>query len=143
MLMVRRAVVRCWCQDGERQIRRMRDFHRLEIWRRAHRLAMRIHDVARRWRGREFAALRSQLTRSADSIAANIVEGCAAESEREFARFLAMSIKSASETEYHLLSAHDRSALPFREWEPLSREAVEIRRMTYAYRKTLLDDNPN
>ena len=87
----------------------MRDYHRLEIWRRAHALAIAIHGVARGMRGNDFAGLRSQLTRAADSVAATIAEGCGAESPREFARFLGMSIKSASETEYHLLSARDRA----------------------------------
>ncbi|HEY9226589.1 MAG TPA: four helix bundle protein [Gemmatimonadaceae bacterium] len=122
------------------QVGGMRDYHRLEIWRRAHALAMRIHRIARGFRGREFASLRAQLTRAADSIAANIVEGCAAESNPEFARFLSISIKSTAETEYHLLSARDQDALDDEKWLPLSNEAVEIRRMTYAYRRSLLDE---
>ena len=104
----------------------MRDYHRLQIWRRAHALAIAIHEVARRLRGNDFAGLRSQLTRAADSVAATIVEGCGAASPREFARFLDMSIESASETEYHLLSARDRRALPDTQWRTLSKEAEEI-----------------
>ena len=92
-------------------------------------------------RGQEFTGLRSQLTRAADSIAATIVEGCGAESAREFARYLDMSIKSASETEYHLLSARDRRALTHERWQQLSGETVEIRRMIYAYRRRLLEDD--
>jgi four helix bundle protein len=119
----------------------VRDYHRLEFWRRAHALAINIHEVAsaRGFRGNQFATLRSQLTRAADSIAATIVEGCGAATVPEFARFLDMSIKSASETEYHLLSARDRRALASDEWRRLSNEAVEIRCMTYAYRKRLLE----
>ncbi len=42
--------------------------------------------------------------RAADSIATNIAEGCGAQtSNRELARFLDMAIKSASETENHLI----------------------------------------
>ena len=119
----------------------MRDYHRLQIWCRAHALAMAIHEAARALRGHEFATLRSQLTRAADSVAATIVEGCGAASVREFARYLDMSIKSASETEYHLLSARDRRVLAHRRWRTLSAEVVEIRRMVYAYRKRLLEDD--
>ncbi len=68
-----------------------------------------------------------------------MVEGCGAASQREFARYLDMSIKSASETEYHLLSARDRGILAESEWLQLSGEVVEIRRMTFAYRKKLLE----
>ncbi|MGE5101897.1 MAG: four helix bundle protein [Deltaproteobacteria bacterium] len=119
----------------------MRDYHRLEIWRRAHSLAIAIHEMARGLRGNEFAGLRAQVTRAADSVAATIVEGCGAASGREFARFLDMSIKSASETDYHLLSARDRGGITDRRWRQLSSEAVAIRRMTYAYRKRLLEDD--
>ena len=118
----------------------VRDFHRLEIWRRAHALAIAVHEVARGLRGNEFSSLRSQLARAADSIAATIVEGCGADSNREFARFLEMSMKSASETEYHLLSARDRRALVHDRWRQLSAEADAIRRMTYAYRKRVLEE---
>ena len=119
----------------------MRDYHRLQIWRRAHALALATHEVARALRGNEFASLRAQLTRAADSVAATIVEGCGAASVREFARYLDMCIKSASETEYHLLSARDRRALGYRSWQMLSGEAVQIRRMVYAYRKRLLEED--
>ena len=118
----------------------MRDYHRLEIWRRAHALATAIHEAARALRGSQFATLRSQLTRAADSVPATIVEGCGAATTKEFARYLDMSIKSASETEYHLLSARDRRVLANGRWRTLSGEVVEIRRMTYAYRKKLLED---
>jgi four helix bundle protein len=117
----------------------MRDYHRLEIWRRAHAVAIAIHEAVRRMRGNHFASLRSQLSRAADSIAATIVEGCGASTAREFARFLDMSIKSASETEYHLLSARDRHALTDQLWQQLSSEVEQIRRMTHAYRKRLLE----
>ena len=119
----------------------MRDYHRLEIWRRAHALAIAVHEAARGLRGNHFTALRSQLTRSADSVAATIVEGCGASTARDFARFLDMSIKSASETEYHLLSARDRGALMDGRWRQLSNEVVAIRRMTFIYRRRVLEEN--
>lgn len=80
------------------------------------------------------------MTRAADSVAANIVEGCGADTNPEYARFLGMSIKSSNETEHHLLSARDRRGLPEPVWRRVSAETIEIRRMIYAYRKTLLGD---
>jgi four helix bundle protein len=73
-------------------------------------------------------------------VPATIVEGCGAASNREFARFLDMSIKSASETEYHLLNARDRRGISDDDWQRLSGETIEIRRMTYSYRKRILED---
>jgi four helix bundle protein len=91
-------------------------------------------------RGSEFASLRAQLTRAADSVATNIVEGAGAASAREFARDLDISVKSAAEAEYHLMSAKDRGALSEERWLRLSVEAVSIRRMTYVYRNRVLED---
>jgi four helix bundle protein len=80
----------------------------------------------------------AQLTTAAESIADNIVEGCGAASNKEFARFLDMSIKSANETEYHLLKARDLGLIREDEWQRLSAETIEIRKMIYAYRKKIL-----
>ena len=81
-----------------------------------------------------------QLARAAESIATNIVEGCGAASQKEFARYLDISIKSANETEHHLLTARDRGALPADRWASLSAEVIEIRRMSYGLRKKVLGD---
>ena len=85
----------------------MQDFKHIRAWQRAHALAIALHKLARGFSRAGYAHLRSQLTRAADSIAATIAEGCGSETNKEFARFLDMSIKSANETEQHLLSARD------------------------------------
>ena len=79
------------------------------------------------------AHLRSQLTRAGDSIAANIVEGCGAESAKDFARFLEMSVKSANEAEYHLLSARDLSLISPEEWQTHTAETIAVRKMVCVY----------
>ena len=116
----------------------MRDFKKILAWQRAHALGAAIHECSRGFGRAGHPGLKSQLGRSADSIAANIVEGCCAATQREFARYLDISIKSATETEHHLLVARDRGALPHDEWERLSTETVEIRRMLHGLRKRVL-----
>jgi len=49
-----------------------------------------------------------------------------------------MSIKSANETEGHLLTARDLALFSLDEWEKFTAETIEIRKMTYGYRKKLL-----
>lgn len=116
----------------------MRDFKQLQVWRRAHAMAVAIHEMLRGVSAREFASLKSQLGRAADSIASNIVEGCGAASQRDFARYLDIAIKSANETEYHLIAATDRGAVDAAEAAMLGAEVIEIRRMTYGLRKRIL-----
>ena len=88
----------------------MRDFRKLLVWRRAHALHIAIDAACRGVRGRDFANLKSQLTRAAESVPAAVVEGCAAATQPEFGRYLDIAIKSANETEYHLLAAAERGA---------------------------------
>lgn len=85
----------------------MQDFKHIQAWQRGHVLAITVDRVARGFTRAGFANLRSQLTRSAASMPANIVEGCGAATNKELARFLDISIKSANESEYHLLVARD------------------------------------
>jgi four helix bundle protein len=50
----------------------------------------------------EIFGLTSQVRRAAVSIVSNIVEGCARESQREYARFLEMSYGSLKEVQYQI-----------------------------------------
>jgi four helix bundle protein len=59
----------------------------------------------------------------------NIAEGCCRKGNVEMARFLQMAMGSASELEYQLLLAHDLGYLQDLEYERLSAQAVEVKRM--------------
>jgi four helix bundle protein len=116
----------------------MQDFKHIEAWQRAHALAISIDKLTRGFTRAGYAHLRSQLTKAADSISETIVEGCGADTNKEFARFLDMSIKSANETEGRLLKAKDLGLIPHHEWERHTNETIEIRKMTFGYRAKVL-----
>jgi four helix bundle protein len=118
----------------------MRDFRHIRAWQRAHGLSIVIQQLARDFSRRGHATLRAQLTTAAHSVATNIVEGCGAVTHKEFARFLDISIKSANETEYHLLTSHALELISDAEWDRCTRETIEVRKMTYAYRAAVLQD---
>lgn len=120
----------------------MRDFKRIKAWQRAHALSIAIDKLARRFGRTGHAHLRSQLTRSADSIPNNIVEGCGASTNKDFARLLDVSIKSANETEGRLLAARDLGLIAPDAWQKYSAETIEVRKMIYACRKKVLEDEP-
>ena len=71
----------------------MQDFHNLRVWRLAVSLAIQTRRVVSRFPRTGYAELRGQLISAAESIVANIVEGCRASTQREFARFLDIAIK--------------------------------------------------
>jgi four helix bundle protein len=90
-----------------------------------------VNVVAHRMRGAPYTALKSQMVRAAMSIAANIVEGRAQLSEKEFARFLGYAIASSRELEYHLIAAHAIGALSDDEHDRLVAQTIDVRRMLY------------
>ena len=116
----------------------MQDFKHIRAWQRAHALAIELHKQTTHFGRAGYANLRSQLTRAADSIGGTIVEGCGAETNKEFARFLDMSIKSANETEYHFLESRDLDLFDPPTWQRFNDETIEIRKMTYVYRRRVL-----
>ena len=121
----------------------MQDFKHIRAWQRGHALAVAVHKATRHFSRLNAGNLRTQLTRSADGIPAAIVEGCGAATNPEFARYLDVAIKSANETEYHLLAARDRELISHHLWQKLSAEVVEVRKMIFGYRKKVLENDRN
>ena len=116
----------------------MQDFRNLAVWRRAHALALAIRRVTKGFPKSGYTSQRSQMLRAAESIPTNIVEGCFAASQKDFARFLEVSIKSAGEVEYELQLAYDCGILRYGNWKSLTAETVEVRRMAIGLRKKVL-----
>ncbi len=119
----------------------MQDYRRLRVWRKAHALVLKVRRATHRFPRTGYASLKSQVTRAAESVPFNIVEGCGSHSQRDFARFLDISIKSTSELEYQLLLARDYGVLPTYEWKALTEETIDTRRMLCGLRAKVLESD--
>jgi four helix bundle protein len=102
-------------------------------------MAIALHKCTRKFSRAGYARLRAQLTGAADSVKDTIAEGCGAATNREFARFLDMSIKSANETEGHLVAARDLGLFSLDVWRKFTAETIEIRKMVYVYRRKVTE----
>jgi len=107
----------------------MQSFRSLRVWEKAHRLTLDIYSSSKLFPREEMYGLTSQMRRASASIGMNIAEGCCRKGNVEMARFLQMAMGSASELEYQLLLAHDLDYLQDLEYEKLSAQAVEVKRM--------------
>ena len=107
----------------------MRNFRELNVWERSHRLALETYRITRSFPTDERFGLTSQLRRAAASVPANIAEGCGRSTEPDLARFCDIAMGSATETEYHLLLAHDLQYIPTEVYEKADRELDQIKRM--------------
>jgi four helix bundle protein len=107
----------------------MKDFRKLLVWDKAHQLTLAIYHVTATFPREETYGLVSQMRRAASSIPSNIAEGCGRDGDAELSRFCVMARGSASELEYQLLLSRDLKLIPSQEYEPLTQQTVEIKRM--------------
>lgn len=119
---------------------RMQDFRRLRVWRKAFALAINTRNATERFPRTGYAELKAQMVSAAESILFNIIEGCGATSQKEFARFLGTSIKSSMELEGEFQLAHGYGVLTETDWHSRRGETAEIRRMLCVLRAKVLAD---
>src|SRR3954468_12301707 len=107
----------------------MRNFQKLEVWKKSHELTLAIYRLTATFPTNERYGLTSQLQRASASIGANLAEGCGRETDADYKRFVQMAAGSACEVEYHILLARDLSLINARTYESLNTDINEIKRM--------------
>ncbi len=85
---------------------RVQSHRDLIVWQKAMDATVQIYKLAARFPRQETYGLVSQLTRASASVAANIAEGHARGTSRDFAHFVAIAKGSLMETETYLVLAH-------------------------------------
>ncbi len=119
----------------------MRDFRKLKVWGKSHELTLAIYKATSSFPDQEKFGLTSQMRRAAASIAANIAEGCGRSGEPELARFLRISLGSASELEYHIILSTDLSYLNKSTNNHLAKQITEVKRMLTSLIQKLTADS--
>jgi four helix bundle protein len=119
----------------------VQDFRNLKVWEKAHALTLDIYKASKSFPREEMYGMTSQMRRASVSIGANIAEGACRRGDVDFARFLQIAVGSASELEYHLLLARDLELMKASDYQRLSDEAVEVKRMLAALMQKLRADS--
>lgn len=107
----------------------MKNFRDLQVWGKAHELALVIYKETAKFPREEIYGLTGQMRRASSSIAANIAEGCGRGGDADFARYLQIAMGSASELEYHVLLARDLSFISDRGYGNVNARILEVKRM--------------
>ena len=115
----------------------MRDFRKLKVWEKGHRLTLDVYEVTVTFPSEELYGLTSQMRRACAAIPANVAEGCGRGSNADLARFLQIALGSASELQNHLLLAQDLAFVKPTDYERLSRDVTELKRMLTSFVKNL------
>jgi four helix bundle protein len=107
----------------------MQSFRNLRVWERAHQLTLNVYASTKTFPRDEMFGLTSQMRRASSSIGMNIAEGCCRKGDPEMGRFLQIAMGSASELEYQFLLANDLKHLNHPEYQALSEQVVEVKKM--------------
>jgi four helix bundle protein len=107
----------------------LKDFRHLKVWEKSHQLTLDVYKITKNFPKEELYGLTSQTRRSSASIATNIAEGCGRGSDAELGRFLQIAMGSGSELEYQLMLAHDLIMLDDKNYNRLSSNIVEVKKM--------------
>jgi len=111
----------------------LRIYTELKVWQKSHKLVLEVFRVTAKFPKEEKYGLTSQMRRASFSIPANIAEGCAKEGDKDFARFLQISLGSANELEYFFLLTRDLHMLGSETYEKLQEQITETRKMLVSF----------
>ncbi|HKZ67089.1 MAG TPA: four helix bundle protein [Chitinophagaceae bacterium] len=116
----------------------MRDYKKLEIWKKAHEQYMFVKkNVAIKFPKEERFELTSQLLRASLSIPLNIVEGCGRYTDKDFAHFLDNSLGSTNEVDYCCFAAYELKYIKEEENNIVNKQINEVRAMLISFLKLL------
>jgi len=120
----------------------MRDYKKLDVWKKSHELYMYVKkNIAPKFPKEERCEMTSQLLRASLSIPLNIVEGCGRFTDKDFAHFLDNSLGSTNEVDYCCFAASELGYISMDEYNIINKLVNEVRAMLISFIKFLRLEN--
>jgi four helix bundle protein len=116
-------------------------YRSLLVWQKSVDFVVLVYRLLGRFPKNEQYGLSSQMQRAAVSIPSNIAEGKERQSDRDFARFIAIALGSLAELETQLLIAQKLGYLGECDWQEATVQADEIGKMLRSLHKKLSISN--
>ncbi len=113
------------------------NFKELKVWQNSRQLVKNIYLATAEFPVGEKYGLTSQVRRASISVASNIAEGSGRSSDKDFSRFLNLSLGSAYELETQLILACDLELLSNDLFENISKDLKEVQKMLHGLIKSL------
>lgn len=107
----------------------MKDFKKLKVWQHGIDVVVDVYHFSQDFPKEEVYGLTSQMRRAAVSVPSNIAEGCGRNSDKDFGRFLDISLGSAFELETQLIIANKLEFLSTEKFGELVDKVQEEQKM--------------
>jgi four helix bundle protein len=115
----------------------LRSFEELEVWQKAHHLALETYRVTDKFPDRERYGIVSQVRRSVTSVPANIAEGFGRRTTKELLQFLVNANGSLEETRCFLILSRDLGYLSKERFEDPGTQCTSVAQMISALGRSL------
>ncbi|MCY3901344.1 MAG: four helix bundle protein [Caldilineaceae bacterium] len=122
---------------AESQRTRIRSYRELKIWQRSMDLTVQTYELTRRFPSEEKYGLSSQMQRAAASVPANIAEGQARRSKKEFLQMLSIARGSLAELETFVTLSEKLGLIRRETSNSLLEDCAEINRMMNGLMRSL------
>jgi four helix bundle protein len=123
----------------------MHNFRKLDIWIEARHLVKDVYSLTTSFPDKEKFGIISQIQRAVISIPANIAEGSAKSSNKDFSRFLEISLGSSFEVETFLILSYDLDYISEETLITIGNKLRSIQKKIYNFKEKLnsksLDSN--
>ena len=113
------------------------NFKNLNIWKLALDLANEVYNLTDQFPKNEEFGLKSQLRRCSVSVASNIAEGSSRSSNKDFNRFLEISLGSLYELQTQIIISSNRNYFDLEKLDNIENKIIELQRMISGFQKTL------
>jgi four helix bundle protein len=110
----------------------MKSFRELLVWQKSMSLVTDIYTATLSFPKSEIYGLTSQIRRSAVSIPSNIAEGFGRKADRDFCRFLSISLGSCYELQTQIEITRNLNFIDNAQFNQLSKELEEVEKMIKA-----------
>jgi len=115
----------------------MHNFRELKVWQKSRELVKEVYLASENFPLNEKFCLTSQIQRSVISIPSNIAEGSGRNSQKEYKRFLDISMGSCFELETQIILANDLDYIKIDKYNELINKIQEIQKMLYGLNKSI------
>jgi len=115
----------------------MHNFKKLDIWKKSILFVKDIYSITNKYPKTEQFSMISQTQRAAVSIPSNIAEGSAKSSNKDFARFLEISLGSINEVETLIILADILNYIDKNIYENIENKIQELKRMIIGFKDQL------
>ncbi len=114
------------------------NFKNLKIWQSAMSLSKDIFTITKNFSKKEIFGLRSQINRCCVSIPSNIAEGSSRSSNKDFYRFLEISLGSLYELQTQIILSFYQNYINQENVKIVEEKIIDLQKMISGFQKSLL-----